>query len=308
MAGGSHEADLMAGADPRADTDVDPREVRIYRPDPVSVRNRDEVAPAPGHPSGIRDAAITSGRNACPGPRRKVDPGMEGWAARTEPVSQACLERADEPERRAWRWGSKRREGGRPGNAVRAEPRPTLKATERVVGAPPETAVKGTRGESVPGEEELKLRDVEADSALHEYAPAQERATAATKRAPRPPPGDSIREQASAALEPNHGLLRSGAVVAVDRAPVEPPGLKRNLDRGNARAPGRMGRGGDEEGAESKRQRDERPETHRTQRFRPAPRRSCAIKNPLQDHIGAAAEHERGLDPLAVDAAERHVR
>ena len=127
----------------------------------------------------------------------------------------------------------------------------------------------------MPGKEELQLRDVEADSALHEDAPAQERASVATERAPRPPPGDSVREQASAALEPNNGLLCSGTVVAVDRAPVEPPSLKPNLDRGNARAPGRLGRGGDEEGAESKRQHDERPETHRTVGFRPAPRRSC---------------------------------
>ena len=53
-----------------------------------------------------------------------------------------ALERADEPQGGARGWGPKRRERARPGDTVHSEPRPALKTTERVVGAPPEGAVE----------------------------------------------------------------------------------------------------------------------------------------------------------------------
>ncbi len=279
-------------------------EMGVPRSDAVSVPHGDEVPVAAAVPAGEEHAAGARGPDRSAVARREVEAGVETVSARPEAVSDTGAHRPGQAERRARNRTPERGERGRARNAVDADPSPALEAPEGGFGPGPEAAVDRSRGESVPGEQELELRDVEADPAAPEHATTEGRAAEPSERTLGLRPCDPVHDQAAASLETTHAALGQAPVDAVDRAGVEAPSAERDLeggDRGSAHRAGSTG----ETGTEGEDEHESGCEACHARRIRPLRWASCASLR--RDDVSSAAEQERRRYLLRRHAAERRV-
>ena len=142
-----------------ADPHVDRREMGIERADAARVPDDDEPPPPAGAPSSPGHRPRRGGEHRRPARCKQIDPGVEGIAARAEPVADGREHGPDERDRRARERPGERAQRRPAGDARRRQPCAALEPAHCACDAWAEAAVDDAGRKAVPGELELQRTD-----------------------------------------------------------------------------------------------------------------------------------------------------
>jgi hypothetical protein len=160
---------------------------------------------------------------------------VEPVVARPERVADRGGDRTGKRERRASRRRYEVTDRGGTSDAVTAQVRPALKANDRGLRVGSVATVDRPGREAMPGEQELKLRDVEAARAGADRARAKSRPPASPKRGERLRSGDAVDRDAGTSLDrPDRGS-RARPREPVDRSALKILRSERHLKSRNRR-------------------------------------------------------------------------
>jgi hypothetical protein len=214
---------------------LDAREVRVQRSDSGAVVDDDGLSPAVLHPRE-GDGPGSRSPDSCAERCEEIEPGVEAVAARPEAVTDRCVERGAEVDRRSRTRHAQQGEGAWPGGTIRRQSGPRLESTQRCVGMGAEVSVQRAGGEAMPGERKLERRHVPPLPAGPKDTRSQWRRTAVgTQEGPRPRVGNTVHGKPRSALKTADCTAGSRTEHTIGRARVDALLAESDLEGGRFR-------------------------------------------------------------------------